>query len=83
MKVWNAIWKTILTLATIAGIVYVLAKYGDKIVEWCKKLMGICKGCCEGDVIIEEAYYEGLIKLYAFTALGGVGTIIDKFKKKK
>ena len=36
-----------------------------------------------GDVIIEEAYYEGLIKLYAFTALGGVGTIIDKFKKKK
>lgn len=55
MKVWNAIWKTLLALATIAGIVYVLAKYGDKIVEWCKKLLGLCKGCCEGDVIIEEA----------------------------
>ena len=55
MKVWNAIWKTILALAAIAGIIYVLAKYGDKIVAWCKKILGLCKGCCEGEVIIEEA----------------------------
>ena len=55
MKVWNAIWKTILALAAIAGIIYVLAQYGDKIVAWCKKILGLCKGCCEGDVIIEEA----------------------------
>ena len=55
MKVWNAIWKTILALAAVAGIVYVLAKYGDKIVAWSKKVLGLCKGCCEGDVIIEEA----------------------------
>lgn len=55
MKVWNAIWKTILALAAVAGIVYVLAKYGDKIVTWCKKILGLCKGCCEGEVIIEEA----------------------------
>ena len=53
MKVWNAIVKTILALAAIAGIVYVLATYGDKIVTWSKKLLGLCKGCCEGDVIIE------------------------------
>ena len=54
MKVWNAIVKTILALAAIAGIIYVLATYGDKIVAWSKKLLGLCKGCCEGEVIIEE-----------------------------
>ena len=49
MKVWNTIVKIFVTLAAIAGIVYVAATYGDKIVAWCKKLMNSlpCCKCCE------------------------------------
>ena len=47
--------KLVLALAAIAGLVYVFATYGDKIVAWAKKMLGLCKGCCEGEVIIEEA----------------------------
>ena len=36
-----------------------------------------------GDVIIEESYWKSLLMLYGFTALGGVGTVVSKFKKKK
>lgn len=39
MKVWNTIVKIAVALAAIAGIVYVAATYGDKIVAWCKKLL--------------------------------------------
>ena len=55
MKVFGVIVKVVLALAAIAGLIYVAATYGDKIVAWAKKMLGICKGCCEGDVIIEEA----------------------------
>ena len=35
-------------LAAIAGAIYVVATYGDKIVAWCKKVLGGCKcGKCE------------------------------------
>ena len=40
--------KILSALAAIAGIVYVVATYGDKIVAWCKKVLGSCKcGKCE------------------------------------
>ena len=55
MKVFGMIVKLLLALAAIAGLVYVFATYGDKIVAWSKKMLGLCKGCCEGEVIIEEA----------------------------
>ena len=54
--------KLVLALAAIAGIVYVAATYGDKIVAWSKKMLGICKGCCEGDVIIEETAEETVVE---------------------
>ena len=54
--------KFVLALAAIAGIVYVAATYGDKIVAWSKKMLGICKGCCEGDVIIEESTEETVVE---------------------
>ncbi len=44
MKTFNVIAKVVAALAAIAGIVYVVATYGDKIVAWAKKLLG--KGCC-------------------------------------
>lgn len=53
MKVWNAIVKITLALAAVAGIVYVVATYGDKIVAWAKKLLGRfgcdCDCCCPCD----------------------------------
>ena len=55
MKVFGMVTKLLLALAAIAGLVYVFATYGDKIVAWSKKMLGLCKGCCEGEVIIEEA----------------------------
>lgn len=55
MKVFGTIVKIVVALAAIAGLVYVFATYGDKIVAWAKKMLGLCKGCCEGEVIIEEA----------------------------
>ena len=55
MKIVGMLVKLILALATVAGLIYVAATHGDKIVAWSKKILGICKGCCEGDVIIDEA----------------------------
>ena len=40
--------KIAVALAAVAGVVYVAATYGDKIVAWAKKALGACK-CCGGD----------------------------------
>lgn len=59
MKVCRAILSIVATLAAIAGIVYIVAKYGDKIVAWAKELMN--KFCCckkssfEADIEAETA----------------------------
>ena len=52
----KALFKILTALAAIAGTVYVIATYGDKIVDWAKKLMAACPGCnktceckCEGE----------------------------------
>ena len=37
--------KILTALAAIAGAVYVIATYGDKIVAWAKKIMAACP-CC-------------------------------------
>lgn len=47
MKVVGIILKIVAALAAVAGIVYVVAKYGDKMVLWAKKLLGICDCDCE------------------------------------
>ena len=38
MKIAATIAKVLTALATIAGIVYIIATYGDKIVAWAKNL---------------------------------------------
>ena len=51
MKTFAIIAKILAALATIAGIVYVIATYGDKIVAWAKSLLAKfgCCGCeCDG-----------------------------------
>lgn len=49
MKIVGTILKILAALAAIAGLVYVIATYGDKIVAWAKKLLGHCPCCCEDD----------------------------------
>ena len=49
MKVFSVIMKIVAALAVVAGIVYVVATYGDKIVAWAKKLLGKLECCCCGD----------------------------------
>ena len=46
--------KILTALAAIAGAIYVIATYGDKIVAWAKKILSACPCCndsceCEGE----------------------------------
>ena len=53
--------KLLTALAAIAGTVYVIATYGDKIVEWAKKIwaaMPKCPCCEEAEPVVEEAAEE-------------------------
>lgn len=56
MKILSAIAKIVATLAFIAGVVYLVATYGDKIVAWAKKLLP-CRDC-KGEVVEEEVAEE-------------------------
>lgn len=59
MKVVSVIAKILTALATVAGGIYLLATYGDKIVEWCKNLIASLPKCePEADVDVEEIVEE-------------------------
>ena len=49
MKVFAAVVKILAALAAVAGAVYVIATYGDKIVAWAKDLMAKCPCNCSGE----------------------------------
>lgn len=53
MKTWTVIIKILAAMAAVAGIVYVIAAYGDKIVAFAKKLLG-CNPCADCDCDCEE-----------------------------
>ena len=48
MKFVATLVKILTALAAIAGVIYAVATYGDKIVAWAKKLLG-CTCECEGE----------------------------------
>ena len=65
MKFVATLVKILTALAAIAGVIYAVATYGDKIVAWAKKLLGCtceCEGecaCeCEAECACEEAAEE-------------------------
>ena len=60
MKAVNVIIKIVVALAAIAGIVYLAATYGDKIVAWAKKMMARfgCCCCCDEEELTEEITEE-------------------------
>ena len=45
MKIFTNILKVLSALAAVAGAVYVIATYGDKIVAWAKKLLNCTCTC--------------------------------------
>ena len=61
MKTLNAIVKVLAVLAAVAGAIYVIAAYGDKIVAWAKRVIGCCpwdEGMEEEEAPAEEAPAE-------------------------
>ena len=57
MKIFTNIVKVLVALSAIAGAVYAVATYGDKIVAWAKKLLGSCP-CIAADEAPEEVPAE-------------------------
>lgn len=55
MKAFKIVMKILAALALVAGIVFVIAKYGEKIVAWARQLWNRCCAffscdcCCECD----------------------------------
>lgn len=57
MKTWSVILKILAALAAIAGIIYVFATYGDKIVAWTRQLwdkLSCCCCKCEADFTVTD-----------------------------
>ncbi len=60
MKAVKIIAKILVALAAIAGVVYVIATYGNQIVAWCKKILASLPCCkdketCNAEVVEAEA----------------------------
>ena len=59
MKALNIIIKILTALAAIAGVVYILATYGEQIVAWAKKVLNSlpkCPACEEAEEEIEVEF---------------------------
>lgn len=67
MKTLNTVVKILTALAAVAGAVYVVATYGDKIVAWAKEIwakMPQCPACeeAEPEVVAEEIVEEPAVE---------------------
>ena len=59
MKAASTIIKILTALATVAGIIYIVATYGEQIVAWCKKTLASLPKCpCCKEEAAEEAVVE-------------------------
>ena len=56
MKGFNKFLKVLLILAAIAGIIYVVAAYGERIVAWAKNLLARMRGKNEYVYANDDAY---------------------------
>lgn len=57
MKLFRSVMKVLAALAAVAGVIYVVATYGDKIVAWAKKLLSkfsCCDCCCDDECCCGE-----------------------------
>ena len=60
MKAMNTIIKILTALAAVAGVIYIVATYGEQIVAWCKKTLASLPKCpcCEKEEAVEETAEE-------------------------
>ena len=60
MKLFGNIVKILTALAAVAGAIYVIATYGEKIVAWAKKTLACfpCPECEEEAETVEEVAEE-------------------------
>lgn len=65
MKTLGTIVKLLTALATVAGAIYIIATYGDKIVAWAKDLMAKMPCCPAEEAPVEEAAEEAPAKVEA------------------
>ena len=50
MKTFGLIVKLLTAIAAVAGAIYIVATYGDKVVAWAKEMMAKCPcKCCGKD----------------------------------
>ena len=56
----KTIVKILTALAAIAGVIYIVATYGEQIVAWCKKTLASLPKCpcCEEAEVVEEFVEE-------------------------
>lgn len=64
MKAWKIIVAVFVSLAAIAGIVYLVATYGDRIAAWARKLLNGGNFCRKYEfdddaVVAENADFVG------------------------
>ena len=45
----KTVLKILAALAAVAGVIYVIATFGDKIVAWAKSVLPACPCCKEGE----------------------------------
>ena len=58
MKAMNTIIKILTALATVAGVVYIVATYGEQIVAWCKKTLEKLPKCPKCEEAEDDAEIE-------------------------
>ena len=40
MKVFSTVVKVVVAIAAVAGVIYIAAAYGERIVAWCRRMLG-------------------------------------------
>lgn len=64
MKVFNKIVKVFLALAAVAGVIYTIAAYGERIVAWARNLLTTLRAkidyCCNDEEFCDEEIYDDL-----------------------
>ena len=84
MKTFATIAKILAALAAIAGIVYIIATYGDKIVAWAKGLLGAhhcnCGGncTCGKEDIVDETPADEVVEEVVAEELPADETVVDE-----
>ena len=54
----KTVMKILAALAAVAGVIYIIATFGDKIVAWAKKILPCCQPDVEVEVVTEDPAQE-------------------------